>query len=127
MGETDGFTKQYIFELAFYLKTIVLLVFKISIYRSIRAPGHCKYDVYGLNSRDKKYLREQMNRPSKSITKNCEGLGMLHSTSNSSTISFSEQCKYILTEDCLGKIVHYKTKKDKTLKGLKTDNILFKK
>ena len=51
-----------------------------------------------------------MNRSPKNITTTCEGLGILHSASNKPTVSFSEQCKQILTESSLiaGKVGHYK-------------------
>ena len=63
----------------------------IIIYREICATGHGKDVVYGLNAIYERYIREKMNRLSKNITTYCEGLGMLHSTSNGSPISFARQ------------------------------------
>ena len=63
MGENKWFFKViYIFSLAVYLMTILTLIFNIIIGREIGATSHGKDVVDGLNSRDKIYLRKQMNR-----------------------------------------------------------------
>ena len=63
MGENKWFFKViYIFSLAVYLMTILTLIFNISIGREIGATSDGKYVVDGLNSRDKIYFREQINR-----------------------------------------------------------------
>ena len=67
---------------------IVLSTLKIIIYRSISTPDYVKDVVDGLNARDKKYLREQMNRLSKHLTTTCEFLVMLHYDSNKLTVDF---------------------------------------
>ena len=85
---------------------------RISIYRAIGAPGNGKYVVDVINSSNKRYLREQMNRLTNNITTTFEGIGILHSASIRSTISFEDTCKYLLIEaSCVaGKIIHQKIK-----------------
>ena len=72
--------------LSVYLVAIVALTFKVSIYRSVGEPVHGKYVVDGVNFRDKRYLRLNMNRLSSNCTTTCEVLGMLHAASNSPTV-----------------------------------------
>ena len=74
--------KQYTLALATYLITAVLLPLNIKMDRAISAPCNWKDVIYGINSRDKCYLTEIMNRLLKSLTTNCEGFGMLHYASN---------------------------------------------
>ena len=80
--ETDSCAKQYICALAVYFMIIVLLTFNMIIDRAIGGPGHGKDVVDGLNSTDKRYLREKMNSFSKIHTTACEGLGVLQSVSS---------------------------------------------
>ena len=61
--------------------------------RETGKPSHGKDVVDDLIATDEIYLRERMNRLSKHLTTTCEGLGLLHSDSNTSTINFSKQCK----------------------------------
>ena len=71
---------------------IVPLKFNIIIYISIGAPGHGKYFVDGLNTRNKA-LWGKINRLSKNITITCEVLGMIHSESSRLAVSFKYQWK----------------------------------
>ena len=77
---------------------IVLLASDLTIYRAIGAPYHGKYVIDVINTGDKKYLKEQINRLLKIIPTTCEGLGMLHSSSNKSAVDIAQKCKDILTE-----------------------------
>ena len=56
------------------------LSLNMRIYRSIGGPGQEKDVVDVLNAKDKRYLRQK--NLSKIITTTCEGLGMLHYSSN---------------------------------------------
>ena len=88
--KTVGCVKQYRCALAVCLMKIIFLTLKINIYRSSGALLYGKDAVDDQNARDKRYPKEQMNRLSKILTKNREVLGMLHYTSNISTVSFEE-------------------------------------
>ena len=89
---------------------IVSLTLKISTDKEIGEPGNGGNYLDGLNERDKMYLRQQMNGFSDNITKTCEGIGMLHSASNKSTVFFRA---FFKSEDSriAVKIGHYKIKK----------------
>ena len=65
---------------------------------------------------------------SNNITTACEDIGILHSESSKPTVSFADQCKYILTEASLiaGKIGHSKMNGDRTIKIISNDTILFR-
>ena len=91
--EKYGSSKQHICELSVYLMTIVPITLDISMGIETGKPGHGKDVVDDLIETYEIYLRERMNRLSKNLTTTCEGLGMLHSDSNISTITFSKQCK----------------------------------
>ena len=54
---TDGCAKHYHWEPAIYLIPCLALECSIIIYRLVRAPGHGKYVVDGMNSRDKHMLK----------------------------------------------------------------------
>ena len=56
--------------------------------QTIGAPSHGKYDVGGLNERDRGNLRGGVDRLSKNIAKNCEGIGIPSSASSMSSDSF---------------------------------------
>ena len=52
--------------------------------------GHGKDVVDGINYINKSHLRKHMNRSSKSLTRTCESLGMIHSAYNKSTVIFAK-------------------------------------
>ena len=85
---------------------------KISIDRTIGDPGHGKDVVNGLNERDKRCCGGWMNRLSKNISTAWYGLGMRYPSLIRSVVSFTDQCKVILTEvlRIAGKIGHSKIK-----------------
>ena len=80
--------KQYIFSLAVYFMTIGSLTLKIIIYIAIVSPYHGKDIVDSLNAIDGFYLGRGMNRLSKMLNTNCEGLCMLHFATNKSIKTF---------------------------------------
>ena len=57
---TDGCTNKYCFTLDIYILSCIALKFSIVIDRKIRAPGHGKDMVDGLNDRQKRILRLAM-------------------------------------------------------------------
>ena len=106
---------------------IVSLILKIIIYRAIGSPRNVKYSVDGLYARYKRRLKGDMNMLLNNLTKTFEGLGMLHYASSKSTVSFSDQCKDVLTGvSCIGgKIVHSKIKIERIIKIIRNETILF--
>ena len=58
--ETDGCAKQYRCATAIYLLSLVFVKFNIVINRAVRAPGHGKDKVDGLNATDKAFLKKAM-------------------------------------------------------------------
>ena len=60
--KTDGCEKQYICAALIYLMKILASTTQLVIYRTIVTPGHGKDVVDGLNARDKRYLRDNMNK-----------------------------------------------------------------
>ena len=57
---TDCCTKQYHWVSAIYLLSYLALEFSVIIDRAVGAPGHGKYLVDGLNTRDKRMLKSEM-------------------------------------------------------------------
>ena len=68
----------------------------MSIDRKNCDTDHGKYVTDSLNARGKSHPREK--RVSNNLTKTCCGLGLLHSDSNMSVVSYEDQREYILTQ-----------------------------
>jgi hypothetical protein len=60
LDDTDGCTKQYWSATALYLLSLIAVTYVIVYDRVIRAPGHGKNEVDGLNAVDKRFITEKM-------------------------------------------------------------------
>ena len=59
--DTDGCAKQYMWDLAICLKTVLSTSYGIIMDRAINTPGHGKNVVDGLNATEKRYLKGKWN------------------------------------------------------------------
>lgn len=89
---TDGCAKQYRCWVAVYLLTLLAVSQSIMIDRAIKAPGHGKDIVDGLNATDKSYLKESMIHTKASPDDKREKRMSPQSMSEDEKMSFAHEC-----------------------------------
>ena len=80
LEDTDSCAKQYICALVIYLMTVLSSSYGIIMYISINAPGNGNNVADGLNTTDKRYLKEQMELIGKLSSKDTSKIGMIPSS-----------------------------------------------
>jgi hypothetical protein len=92
LEETDGCGKQYRCATACFLLSLLASTHKIVINRAIRAPGHGKDEVDGLDATDKRYLSEKMSVIYEPEVKEAENRMVPEARENGESKSFAREC-----------------------------------